>query len=110
MDPNSQDAIRETLRLTRENNQILHSMRRSAFLGGVIRFMLYIIVFAAPIWFYMTYMSNSVDNLVTALNKIQGTSATVQPKFSGVEDAIKNIEAHLPGFNAVATTTATTTP
>src|SRR5271165_4964250 len=98
LDPMGGDSIHETLRLVRENNQMLHAMRRNAFLGGIFKFILYIILFAAPIWFYMTYLNTSVENLINLLNKAQGTTATVQNNFAGFEEAIKNIESHLPSF------------
>ena len=98
MEPIGQEAIRETLRLTRENNQMLHSMRRNAFVGSLFKFIFYAILFAAPIWFYMTYLSASVDNLLNALNKIQGTTSAAQTKFNGFEDALRNLQSHLPAF------------
>jgi hypothetical protein len=108
MDPNIQEAIRETLRLTRENNQMLHTMRRHAFLGGLIKFVIYLLLLIAPIWFYMTYLSNSVDTLITELNKVEGTTSAAQTQFTGFETAIKNIESHLPSF--MQAPAATTTP
>jgi hypothetical protein len=99
---NSQETLHEILRLTRENNQMLHRMHRNAFLGGLFKFIVYAILFAAPIWFYMTYVSSSVDNLLSAVNKIQGTTSAAQSKFSGIQDAIKSFESHLPAFMQVS--------
>ena len=110
MDPSTADAIRETLRLTRENNAMLHRMRRNAFIGGFFKFVIYAILFAAPIWFYMTYISGTVDNLLSAVNKLEGTTSAAQTKFTGFEDAVKNFEAYLPSFMRPATSTSTTTP
>jgi hypothetical protein len=109
MDPSLQEAIRENLRLTRENNAMLHKMRRNALLGGFFKFVIYAILFAAPIWFYMTYVSNSVDNLLAAVNKLNGTSTAVQNKFAGFESAFANLESHLPAFMQPATTSSSTT-
>jgi hypothetical protein len=83
-------------------------MRRNAFLGGLFKFIIYAILFAAPIWFYMTYVSSSVDNLLSAVNKLNGTSAAVQTKFTGFEDAFKKFESYLPSFLQPATTTSPT--
>jgi hypothetical protein len=107
MDPSLQDAIRETLRLARENNAMLHKMRRNAFIGGLFKFIIYAILFAAPIWFYMTYISNSVDELLAALNKVNGTTSAAQTKFQDFENTIKNLESHLPAFMQPASTTST---
>ena len=43
MPPNAD--LQEVLRLTKENNKMLHKMRRNAFWGGVIKFVLYAVVF-----------------------------------------------------------------
>ena len=96
--PSGQNEIRELLRLTRETNQMLHSMRRNAFLGGLFKFIIYAILFAAPIWFYMTYVSASVDNLLGAVNKLNGTGATVVTNVNGIEVQLKKLESYLPSF------------
>jgi hypothetical protein len=108
--PNSQNEMREVLQLVRENNKMLHSMRRNAFVGGFFKFVIYAILFAAPIWFYMTYISSSVDSLVSALNKVNGTTVATETKFQEFESAIKNFQGHLPAFMQPATTTKQATP
>ena len=108
MDPNNQNEIREMLRLVNENNRMLHSMRRHAFLGSIIKFIIYAALLLVPIWFYMTYLSGSVDTLIADLNKVEGTTSAAQTQFSGFETAIKNIESHLPSF--MQAPAATTTP
>ena len=107
MDPNNTESIHEILRLSRESNQMLHAMRRNAFLGGIFKFIIYAILFAAPIWFYMTYVSASVDNLINALNKVQGTTSAAQTKFTGIEEAIRNFQSHLPAFMQASATSST---
>jgi len=97
MDPNKQ-TLNEIARLARENNQMLHAMRRSAFFWGFMKFLIYIVIFAAPIWFYIVYVSGTLDDLVTALHKAQGTQAKAEAKFEGFEDAIKNLKDKLPAF------------
>lgn len=89
---------RETYRMAKENNQMLHAMRRSSFLWGVIKFLVYAILFAAPIWFYLTYVSGTLDELLSEMNKLQGTASQSQAKFSGFENTIQSIESKLPAF------------
>ena len=106
--PNSQNEMHEMLRLVRENNQMLHKMRRNAFIGGFFKFVIYAILFAAPIWFYMTYISSSVDSLLTKLDKINGTTTIAQNKFLDFESTIKNLESNLPAFMRPTATTSST--
>ena len=50
--------LQEIYRLTKENNQMLHAMRRNAFLGGLFKFIFYAVVFIAlPAWVYITYLA-----------------------------------------------------
>lgn len=97
------------MRLSNENNRMLHSMRRSSFIWGFLKFVVYAILFAAPIWFYMTYISNDVDNLVNALNKVDGTAQVAQQKFSGFEDVVKSFEASLPAWMTGNASSSSTT-
>ena len=96
-------------RLTRENNQMLHAMRRHAFFGMIFKIILYIIFFAAPIWFYVTYVSGTVDNLLITMNKVQGMNPAAQSQFSALQDLIKKMQAQIPDFLKTATTSATST-
>ncbi len=93
-----QDLLKEIYHLTRENNEMLHAQRRSAFLMGILKFLLYVVLFAAPIWFYMTYVSGTLDTLITEMNKIQGTTTVQQQKFQGFEKAIQDFRSKLPAF------------
>lgn len=110
MPPNTNpNLLNEIHRLVSENNRMLHAQRRSAFMWGLIKFIVYVFLFAAPIWFYMTYLSNTVDNLVTTVNKVQGTQTQAVNQFSAIENAVKNFQSKLPAFLQGATTTSTTT-
>ena len=102
MDPNGDSLLRETNRLARENNELLHRMRRGAFIGGLVKFILYAIILLAPIWFYMTYLNGTVQNLLQDLNKFEGVNGQAQGQFQNLEVAWQNFESKFTG----ATTTA----
>ena len=53
-EPSNDHLLREIYRLTRENNEMMHRQRRSAFFWGFIKFVVYAALLAAPIWFYPT--------------------------------------------------------
>ena len=93
-----QNILREILRLTRENNEMLHSMRRKAFLWGFIKFIIYALLFAAPIWFYMTYVSSSVDQMINTMNRLEGIAPEARSRFSGFEDVVNQFRNHMPAF------------
>ena len=82
-----EQSMQEMYRLTKENNKMLHSMRRSAFWGGLIRWGLYILLFiVAPLWFYNVYLQ-------PILGKISDTNACAQSQILTVQNAWKALEA-----------------
>ena len=95
MDPNKQ-TLNEILQLSRDSNNVLHGIRRSAFFWGFLKFVVYMVLFAAPIWFYLTYVSGTLDQAVNALNKLQGTKTEAQTKFDGFEKMVKDLKERLP--------------
>ena len=107
MDPN-QKKLDEILELVRDNNAMLHSVRRSNFMWGVIKVVAYLFLFAAPIWFYITYISGTIDQLVRTLNSVQGTAKVTQQKFSGFEDTVKAIQSFVQSSPEVATSSPDT--
>ena len=95
------------MRLARENNEMLHSMRRNSFMWGLIKVIFYGFLFAAPLWFYMTYVSSDVDTLIAALDRANGTAASAQQNVTNIGDTIKNIESALPSWMHPAAPTTT---
>ena len=98
MDP-EQGQQREIYRLVRENNRMLHSMRRNAFWGGVIKFLLYAVLFVAlPWWLYMTYLEPVVKSTMQTMNQIQGTGAKAEAQFGSFQEMLKQLQSKLsPG-------------
>ena len=88
---------REIYRLVRENNKMLHSMRRNAFWGGVIKFLLYaILLVALPWWLYMTYLEPVVKSTMQAVDQIQGTGAKAEAQFGNLQDLLNQFKGFLP--------------
>ena len=100
-----EQAMQEMYRLTRENNKMLHSMRRNAFWGGLLKFIIYAALLTAPIWFYMTYLNNAVQQLLQTMNKIEGTSVQAQAQLNSYQQAWQQFESKLPGFMQAPTST-----
>jgi hypothetical protein len=95
------DLLRETYRISLENNKMLHRMRRNAFWGGIVRTIVYAALLAAPIWFYLSYLAPVVDKMMNTIQQVQGTSASAQTQFGQLQDAWKQIEAR---FKPASTT------
>ena len=79
----------EMYRLTKENNKMLHKMRRNAFWGGIIKFILYALVLVvAPLWLYATYLAPMMEQALDTYQQIQGTGAEAQAQFSDIQGFI----------------------
>ncbi len=79
--------------MTKENNQMLHAMRRSAFWGGIFKFIIYAVFLLAPLWFYMQYLSPIVNQALKTMQQAQSTGASAQTQLTGLQDALKQLQS-----------------
>ena len=82
--------MKEILRLTQENNRMLHSMRRSAYLHTIFKLVLYGAIALGSLWIYITYVAPLVMQMLETVQKVQGTSAQAQAQFSDFQNMLKN--------------------
>ncbi len=97
MDP-YQGQQAEIYKLVRENNKMLHAMRRNAFWGGLFKVVIYGFFLLAPLWFYYQYLSPVVNEALKTVNQIQGTGAKAQEQLGGFQELLKQLEAKIPSF------------
>ena len=72
---------------------MLHAMRRNAFIGGLIKILLYVVfLVAVPYWVYTTYLAPVLESTMEAVNQIQGTGAQVQTQFSGLQEMLNKFD------------------
>ncbi|MEK7628572.1 MAG: hypothetical protein AAB421_04105 [Patescibacteria group bacterium] len=103
-EPSRDDLLGRIYELERENNRMLHGMRRSAFLGGVFKLIMYAAFVGAPIWFYLTYVHASLNSALTTLNQVQGTMTDLKGRgeeigaqFGGLNTLLEKMKA-IPGI------------
>ena len=92
-----EQTLQEMYRLTKENNKMLHKMRRNAIWGGIIKFIFWMAILLAPLWFYMTYLAPVVDDMMKTVQQIQGTSAKAQAQMGSFEVMWKDFQARFGG-------------
>ncbi|HWP61161.1 MAG TPA: hypothetical protein VN495_01005 [Candidatus Paceibacterota bacterium] len=90
--PNHDEMLKETYRLARENNVMLHKIRRTAFWGRMLTLAFYAALLLAPIWFYLTYLNGTVQHLLNAYDKMQGTGTQAETQFQQFEDSFKQLQ------------------
>lgn len=87
---NQDELLQEILRLTKDNNRLLHAARRNAWIGGILKFVVYfVLIVALPLWLYMTYLAPVLESTLETMNKIQGTGASAQAQFSDLQNLLK---------------------
>jgi hypothetical protein len=84
--PPQHDMMKEILRLTQENNKMLHKMRRGAMLKTLFQLVVYALLLIIPAYFYLQYMQPIVEQMMQTVQQIQGTGAQAQAQFSGLQD------------------------
>ena len=92
-----QDKLEEILRLARENNRMLHAARRNAWLGGIIKFILWAAFIIIPLWLYMQYVAPLMQGMLDTYQQLPGSSASVQAQFFGLQEALQKIQSMYGG-------------
>lgn len=96
---NDQEMLKETYRLTLDNNRMLRSMRRSAFWGGIIRIIIYAALLLLPLWFYFSYLAPIVDDMLATMEQVQGTGARASAQISGFQEMLQQYKELIGGAN-----------
>lgn len=97
------ESIQETLKLTRDNNRMLHSMRRNAFLGGIFKVVLWAAFIIVPGYFYYLYLAPVMQQMLATMNAAQKGGAQAQVQIQNFQDMIKNLESKIPGLSPAKT-------
>jgi len=63
-DKDMRDLLEESISVSKENNKILHSMRRSARFSFVGKILFWIIMLGIPAYLYITYLAPIVTSIV----------------------------------------------
>lgn len=92
MDPNIQK-FDEMYRLAKENNKMLHAMRRNAFYGGLIRLVVWAALLGIPVWLFFTYLFPVFETMMEAFEQIQGTGVAAQGQFEDVTNALRDFQS-----------------
>ncbi|MDP3645473.1 MAG: hypothetical protein Q8R25_00075 [bacterium] len=97
MDPN-REMMNDIYKMTKENNQMLHGMRRRALIGGLLKFIIWTVLLLAPIWFYMAYLNDSVQKIMSTFSQVQATGASAQVQLDAFQKTIRDLQSKIPGF------------
>ena len=101
--PEGGGKLEEIYRLTKENNRMLHAMRRNAFLGGLLKLVMYVLLFVVlPVWAYMQYLAPVMDQMLKTMNQVQTAGTQAQSQMGEWQKAIHDLQAKIPGMSSTS--------
>lgn len=103
MTPEEKKILQETYMLAKENNAMLHSSRRWAIIHSIIKWIIYAVVVGFPLYYFVTNvlpMLNTgvqkLNDVQSALGKVQGATQNVGSQFGDVQKFLQNIKSSVP--------------
>ncbi|HEY4527357.1 MAG TPA: hypothetical protein VJK53_05970 [Candidatus Paceibacterota bacterium] len=96
-DSDQEQLLKETYRLAQENNKMLRSMRRQAWLGRIITLIFYAALIGVPVWFYFTYMSDTVNQLLETYSAAKARGAEMQDQYESFTEMFKQFQEKMTG-------------
>mgnify|MGYP001570194382 CR=1 FL=1 len=90
--------LEEVYKLAKENNKILHAMRRDAFVGGVLKFVFWIVLFVLlPYIAYVVYLQTYITTLQGAYDNLNEKADTL----SGAAKDLEEIKSKIPDVGSL---------
>lgn len=90
--------LEEMYALVKDNNKMLHGMRRHAFVAGILKFVGYALMIAVPLWFYWQYMQPAIDQMMNTAAKMQTAGKSAEQKMADFQQMITDFKNSIPGF------------
>jgi len=90
-------SLGEVYKLAKENNRMLHAMRRDAFVGGILKFVWWIALFIIiPYVIYTMYLKPYLENIQAAYQQLNDSAGTL----SGAAKDVENLKNQFPDFGS----------
>jgi hypothetical protein len=102
--PDGGGTLQEILRLTKENNQMLHAMRRTARMHAFFKLIFYAVLVFGIVWLYLHVLAPLLTQMLDTLDKIQGASSQAQGQLSGLTGSLEKLRSFIPGMGTASST------
>lgn len=87
--------LEEMYVLTKDNNRMLHAMRREAFIGGILKFVWWVlIIIVLPYLVYVWYLQPYLDQVLSVYQQVQGQAGQVN-------DAVNQLQGASEGLSGI---------
>ena len=74
MEIDHEELLQRTYALAKENNKLLKKMRRGAWIGFIIKLIVFVVL---PWWMYITFLQPLLGQVVGVFGKVQDTAQNV---------------------------------
>lgn len=97
--------LQKIYELERENNRMLHAMRRGAMWGTLFRIVWWALILGVPIWLYYHYLGPLLASYSDLVNQLHGGAQAVQQTPSADLGSFWSyVKSLVPGMHAATTT------
>lgn len=82
--------LEEMYEMVKANHSMLKGIRRSAFVGGIIKFVFYIVILVVLPYFTWLYIQPYLENVMGQYQQAQGGAATAQGQIGDLQKQIES--------------------
>lgn len=90
LEPRLKEMVEKNLELTRENNRMLHKIRRNAFIGGILRLVWWAAIIGVPLYLYITVFQPYLEGLGASYEGLRTQLEGLQNIPSSLEDFFRD--------------------
>jgi len=98
MDDLDRTQLEQVLRLAKDNNRMLRAIRRDAFIGGVVKLLVWIALIVVPLWFYLNYLAPVVNSALETMQQVQQVQGNATAQFSELNETLERLKALIPQY------------
>tara|TARA_B100000508_G_scaffold60333_1_gene47289 strand:- start:329727 stop:330044 length:318 start_codon:yes stop_codon:yes gene_type:complete len=84
--------VKESLRISKENNRRIRGIQRGMFMSGIIRLIIWGVILGLPIFIYFSLLKPYVDGATTTFETIKSGDTSILQQFINIPglDAFQN--------------------
>ena len=83
--------LEEMYKATMENNQMLRSMRRTAFVGGIVKAIWWIFILIVLPYFTWLYIQPYLDNIMSQYQAVQAQSGALSTQAGNLQKQLNGL-------------------
>lgn len=88
----------ELYRMVKENNSMLHSARRTAFIGGIIKFVWWVAILIVLPYLTWLYLEPYFTTIMAQYQGLQAQSGTVTQQAADLQKQLNELGGSVGGF------------